>query len=125
MILGVGCDIIRVARVARAAEKEHFLTRVYTPAERAYAIQRGVGCAASLAARFAGKEAVLKAFGTGLRDGTLRDVEILPDALGAPHVYLSGYFAKRAAEMGVQRVWITLSHERAYATAYCVLEGQR
>ena len=51
MILGVGCDIIRVARVARAAEKEHFLTRVYTPAERAYAMQRGAGCAASLAAR--------------------------------------------------------------------------
>ncbi|MBF1704930.1 MAG: 4-phosphopantetheinyl transferase, partial [Selenomonas sp.] len=43
MILGVGCDIIRVARVARAAEKEHFLTRVYTPAERAYAMQRGAG----------------------------------------------------------------------------------
>jgi len=58
MILGVGCDIIRVARVARAAEKEHFLTRVYTPAERAYAMQRGAGCAASLAARFAGKGAV-------------------------------------------------------------------
>ena len=50
MILGVGCDIIRVARVARAAEKEHFLSRVYTPAERAYAMQRGVGRAARLAA---------------------------------------------------------------------------
>ena len=125
MILGIGCDIVRISRVARAIENERFLTRVYTAAERSYAQTRGKGMAASLAARFAGKEAVLKAFGTGLRDGTLRDVEILPDALGAPHVYLSGYFAKRAAEMGVQRVWITLSHERAYATAYCVLEGQQ
>lgn len=124
MILGVGCDIIRVARVARAAEKEHFLTRVYTPAERAYAMQRGAGGAASLAARFAGKEAVLKAFGTGLRGGTLHDVEILPDALGAPKVHLHGFFAARAAEMGVTRVWVTLSHEKEYATAYCILEGQ-
>ena len=124
MILGVGCDIIRVARVARAAEKEHFLTRVYTPAERAYAMQRGVGRAASLAARFAGKEAVLKAFGTGLRGGTLHDVEILPDALGAPEVHLHGFFAARAAEMGVTRVWVTLSHEKEYAMAYCMLEGQ-
>lgn len=124
MILGVGCDIIRVDRVARAAEKEPFLTRVYTPAERAYAMQRGAGCAASLAARFAGKEAVLKAFGTGLRGGTLHDVEILPDALGAPEVHLHGFFAARAAEMGVVRVWITLSHEKEYAMAYCMLEGQ-
>ena len=124
MILGVGCDIIRVARVARAAEKEPFLTRVYTPAERAYAMQRGAGCAASLAARFAGKEAVLKAFGTGLRGGTLHEVEILPDALGAPEVHLHGFFAARAAEMGVTRVWVTLSHEKEYATAYCMLEGQ-
>ena len=124
MILGVGCDIIRVARVARASEKEHFLTRVYTPAERAYAMQRGPGGAASLAARFAGKEAVLKAFGTGLRGGTLHDVEILPDALGAPKVHLHGFFAARAAEMGVTRVWVTLSHEKEYATAYCMLEGQ-
>ena len=124
MMLGVGCDIIRVARVARAAEKEHFLSRVYTPAERAYAMQRGVGRAASLAARFAGKEAVLKAFGTGLRGGTLHDVEILPDALGAPEVHLHGFFAARAAEMGVTRVWVTLSHEKEYAMAYCMLEGQ-
>ena len=124
MILGVGCDIIRVARVARAAEKEPFLTRVYTPAERAYAMQRGAGGVASLAARFAGKEAVLKAFGTGLRGGTLHDVEILPDALGAPEVHLHGFFAARAAEMGVTRVWVTLSHEKEYATAYCMLEGQ-
>ena len=124
MILGVGCDIIRVARVALAAEKEHFLTRVYTPAERAYAMQRGAGGTASLAARFAGKEAVLKAFGTGLRGGTLHDVEILPDALGAPEVHLHGFFAARAAEMGVVRVWITLSHEKEYAMSYCMLEGQ-
>ena len=125
MILGIGSDIIHIPRVARAIGHRRFLNRVYTPQERAYAAQRKKGRVASLAARFAGKEAVLKAFGTGLRGGTLLDVEILPDNLGAPQVYLGGYFARRAAEMGVAQVWITLSHERDYALAYCVLEGQR
>ncbi|WP_314666971.1 holo-ACP synthase [uncultured Selenomonas sp.] len=125
MILGIGSDIIHIPRVARAIVNERFLQRVYTARERAYAESRGKGRAASLAARFAGKEAVLKAFGTGLRDGQLTDVEILPDVLGAPKVHLGGYFAARAAEMGVINAWITLSHERDYAIAYCVLEGQR
>ncbi len=125
MILGIGSDIIHIPRVARAIENERFLQRVYTARECAYAKSRGRGMAASLAARFAGKEAVLKAFGTGLRDGKLTDVEILPDALGAPVVRLDGYFAARAEEMGVERVLVTLSHERDYAIAYCILEGQR
>ena len=109
MILGVGSDIIHIPRIAKAIENPRFVARVYT--------------AASFAARFAGKEAVMKAFGTGLRDGTLLDIEILPDALGAPQAGLTGAFAARAAAMGVIRVWITLSHEKEYATAYCVLEG--
>jgi holo-[acyl-carrier-protein] synthase len=125
MILGIGSDIIHIPRVARAIVNERFLQHVYTARERAYAESRGKGRAASLAARFAGKEAVLKAFGTGLRDGQLTDVEILADVLGAPKVHLGGYFAARAAEMGVINAWITLSHERDYAIAYCVLEGQR
>ena len=125
MILGIGSDIIHIPRVARAILNERFLQRVYTVRERAYAKSRGRGETASLAARFAGKEAVLKAFGTGVRDGSLQDVEILPDVLGAPKVHLGGYFAVRAAEMGVTNVWITLSHERDYALAYCILEGQR
>lgn len=125
MILGIGSDIIHVPRVAHAIMNERFIERVYTARERAYAERRGRGRAASLAARFAGKEAVLKAFGTGLREGRMTDVEILPDALGAPVVHLDGYFAARAVQMGVKNVWITLSHERDYALAYCVLEGQR
>ena len=125
MILGIGSDIVHIPRVARAIEHPRFLERVYTVEERSYAESRGKGMAASLAARFAGKEAVLKAFGTGLRNGCLRDVEILPDALGAPQVHLYGWFVQRAAEMGVVHMWITLSHERDYALAYCVLEGQR
>ena len=125
MILGIGSAIIHIPRVARAIKNPSCLARVYTAGERAYAKSRGKGMPASLAARFAGKEAVLKAFGTGLRAAALHDIEILPDALGAPQVRLSGYLAVRAEEMAIDRVWITLSHERDYATAYCILEGQR
>ena len=111
MILGVGSDIIHIPRIAKAIENPRFAARVYTAGEIAYARGRGAGAAASFAARFAGKEAVMKAFGTGLRNGTLLDIEI------------TGAFAVRAAAMSVTRVWITLSHEKEYATAYCVLEG--
>ena len=79
--------------------------------------------AASFAARFSGKEAVLKAFGTGLRGGTLRDVEILPDAQGAPRVNLHGYFAELARQRGIKEIWLSLSHTGAYAVAQCVMEG--
>ena len=126
MILGIGSDIIHIPRVARAIQNPRFLARVYTAGERAYAKSRGKGMPASLAARFAGKEAVLKGIrDQGLRAAALHDIEILPDALGAPQVHLSGYLAGRAEEMAIDRVWITLSHERDYATAYCILEGQR
>ena len=118
LIVGIGTDIVEIARVKRAAAREAFLMRVYTEAE-----SRGVQRMASYAARFAGKEAVMKALGTGLRGGTLHDIEILPDALGAPRVHLSGYFAQLARSRSVSKVWVSLSHSRAYATAQCVMEG--
>ena len=124
MILGVGTDIIEIERISKAVTSEHFLQRVYTAAEREYALQRGKQADASLAARFAAKEAVLKAFGTGLRQGTLLDIEVVNDELGCPHVRLSGYYEKLAAERGVQAIHLSLSHARQYATAVCVMEGR-
>lgn len=123
MIRGIGTDIVEIARVKRAAGRDAFCRRVCTEAERVYCESRGTQRMASYAARFAGKEAVMKALGTGLRGGTLHDIEILPDELGAPQVQLSGYFAQLARRKGVLRVWISLSHSRDYATAQCVLEG--
>ncbi|MCI6100191.1 MAG: holo-ACP synthase [Selenomonas sp.] len=124
MVLGIGTDIIEIGRVRRAIENEHFRARVYTAAERAYCEARGAGEAASFAARFAGKEAVLKAFGTGLRGGSMQDVEILDDALGCPQVTLHGHFRALADRSGVTRVLLSLSHAREYATAQCVMEGR-
>jgi holo-[acyl-carrier protein] synthase len=65
---------------------------------------------------------VLKAFGTGLRGGSLLDIEILNDELGCPRVHLGGYFAQLAQRKGIKEVWLSLSHARDYAAAHCVVE---
>ena len=70
------------------------------------------------------KEAVLKAFGTGLRGGSMQDVEILDDALGCPQVTLHGYYRSLVAKKGITRILLSLSHAREYATAQCVMEGE-
>jgi holo-[acyl-carrier protein] synthase len=123
MILGLGTDIIEIGRMCKAVEGPHFLARVFTQKEIEYCNSRGAQRAASYAARFAGKEAVLKAFGTGLRGGTLLDIEILPDALGCPVVFLAGHYGDLAKKRGVTGIFISLSHAREYATAQCILEG--
>ena len=69
MVTGIGMDIVEVARVDKAVARDSFVSRVFTPAEIAYCRSRGQQAGQSFAARFAGKEAVLKAFGTGLRGG--------------------------------------------------------
>lgn len=125
MILGVGTDIVEVSRVKKAINNPRFCERVYTEAERQYCEGRGMQRVQSYAARFSGKEAILKAFGTGLREGTMQDIEILPDALGCPQVNLTGHFAKLACEKKVEKVWISLSHTKEYATAQCVMEGKK
>ena len=124
MIIGIGNDIISINRVEKAIEREAFIKRVYTDNEINYCESRGKGKAASYAARFAAKEAVLKAFGTGLRYGELTDIEILNDDLGAPVIKLYGAFLELAKNKGVKTAHISLSHEREFATAFCVLEGQ-
>ncbi len=121
MIAGIGTDIIEIQRMEKAATPA-FLKRVYTEAEQSYCEARGAGKYASYGARWAGKEAVLKAFGTGLRGGSLLEIEILNDELGCPKVQLSGYFEKLARERGISVVWLSLSHSRDYATAQCVME---
>lgn len=123
MIVGIGIDIIEIDRIGAAVERDGFARRVFTAAEREYCDGRGVQRPASYAARFAGKEAVMKAFGTGLSAGTWQDVEILAAANGRPTVSLRGHFAELAAKMGVTAVHISLSHARDYAAAQAVLWG--
>lgn len=123
MVIGIGCDIIEIARVEKAIENKRFLERVYTTAEQLYCEGRGKQAGASYAARFGAKEAFMKAIGTGLRDkGTLLDIEVLNDDLGKPYLKLTGYFAELARSRGVKNSHISLSHDRERALAYCVLE---
>ena len=124
MIIGTGVDIIEINRVKKAISKEYFKKRVFTAQEINYCEQKGVQKAASYAARFAGKEAVLKALGTGLIGGRLLDIEILVDELGAPKVTLTGFFANLAEQKKVSRIHLSLSHAQLYAVAQVILEGE-
>lgn len=122
MVIGIGCDIIEIVRIKKAVERASFSERVFTPEEREYCLSRGQQAAASYAARFAAKEAVLKAFGTGLRGGSLQEISITNDALGKPQVTLTGYYQELAKSKGVTKIHITMSHSRENAMATCVLE---
>ena len=123
MLIGVGCDVIEIARVQKAIVKRSFVERVFAPEEIAYCESRGKQAAASFAARFAAKEAVLKALGTGLRGGELTEIVITNDELGKPSVQLLGYHGQLAAKLGVKKIAISMSHSRETALAYVVMDG--
>ncbi len=115
-MLGLGVDVVEVSRFARRDRR--FLDRLFTPAERRYCEGRAAR-AAHYAARFAAKEAVLKALGTGLTDGMRwRDVEVVRAASGAVSVRLSGAVRRRA---GRRRVHLSLSHAGGIAVAAVVI----
>ncbi|MER3420320.1 MAG: holo-[acyl-carrier-protein] synthase [Chloroflexota bacterium] len=113
-----GIDIVEIDRIARVLARfgERFLTRIYTPAE--VALRRGR--IPELAARFAAKEATMKALGTGVRGVAWRDIEVLPNRRGKPLLILHGTAAARAARIGLKDVDVTLTHARDYAAAVVV-----
>lgn len=123
-IVGTGIDIVDVARIQRAAERhgDRFLKRVFTPLEAEYCRSRGAP-AQHWAGRFAVKEAVLKALKTGWSEGILwREVEVERSPSGEPSVQLSGAAARRAEEMGIARIHISLSHTGDHAIAHAIAE---
>jgi holo-[acyl-carrier protein] synthase len=124
-IIGIGLDLVKIARVRAAAERwqERFLKRVFTEAECRYCFQRASPYA-SLAARFAVKEAVLKALGTGWSQGVRWvDIEVLPDRTGRPQASVEGRVRSLIREVGVTNIHVTLSHDAEYAMAEAVLEA--
>lgn len=126
MIVGVGVDIVEIARIERALARREagFFRRVFTEGEREDCESRKER-AACLAARFAAKEAVMKALGCGWGPVGWRDVEIRRAASGRPFVTLHGAAARLAPQRGIEAVQISMSHERQYAIAYAVALGQR
>lgn len=120
-LVGVGVDVAEVERVRRLLERHpRFADRCFTPAERTYAF-RHPHPEQRLAARFAGKEAVMKCLGTGWRDIRWHDVEITGG--GAPRVVLRGTAAARAAALGVGEVLVSLTHTESLAAAVAVASG--
>jgi holo-[acyl-carrier protein] synthase len=123
-IVGHGVDIVEVGRIERllSAHGERFLARVFTPAERAYARGRARQ-AEHLAARFAAKEAVFKALGTGWGEGvSWGDVGVEHDAAGRPTLVLRGRAEAVARGMGADRWWLSLSHCGGKAIASVIAE---
>ncbi len=119
MFKGLGTDILSVARIQKSIDKhgESFLEKVFTAAEIAYC-QKHSEAARHFCGRFAAKEAVVKALGTGFRDGVaFHDIEVVNDANGKPSVQLVG---KVAEIVGDGNIHISISHCREYATATAV-----
>ncbi len=124
MIVGTGIDIIEVPRVAHSIERfgRRFTERVFTKAEIRYCESK-VNKAERYAARFAAKEAALKAIGTGWRRGVAwQDVEIGHEPGGRPTISFSGHAAEFAARLGMKRASLSVSHTREYAVAQVILE---
>jgi holo-[acyl-carrier protein] synthase len=123
MIIGHGIDIVEVARVEQMV-KDHgdrFLNRCFTAHEQAYCGRQSKRLFEHLAGRFAAKEAVLKALGTGWRGGIAwTDVEVLNEASGAPLVRLSGECRRVAESRNVSRWLISISHISTYAAASAI-----
>ena len=126
MIVGTGVDIAEVGRIKAAVERfgDRFLKRVFTPAEIRYCMGK-LNAAERLAARFAAKEAGMKAIGTGLRHGvTWQDVEVLRMPGQRPVLKFSGKAAEFAERLGCKRTHLSLSHTADQAIAHVILEGE-
>ena len=114
-----GIDIIEIERVATAFKRQPKLyERLFTIRERENLINKGIQ---SHAARFAGKEAILKTMGTGLRGLAWHDIEILSNLSGEPLVYLSSRAMDQVSARGGAQVRVSLSHNRTQAMAFAIL----
>ncbi len=122
-IVGHGIDLIDTDRVARMIDEhgDHFLTRCFTAGERAYVAAHPKRRTEHLAGRFAAKEAVLKALGTGWSGGIAwTDVEVVRETKGPPQVRLHGEAAAVAEKLGVTQWWLSLSHIHSHAVASAI-----
>ncbi len=117
-----GVDMIEIPRVKRVAERygQRFFDRIYTEGEQRYCRGR----APQLATRFAAKEAVMKALGTGIRGVPWKDVEVVRRPGRAPTIALHSKAAAHAERMGIDQVAVSLSHSEEFAIAFVVAESK-
>ncbi len=125
-IIGIGIDLVKISRMEkiRARWHQHFLDRVFTAREQHYCLQYHLPHI-HFSGRFAIKEALLKALGTGLRGGIRWiDIEVANNQTGKPLVQLTAQARKYADDMGVKQILSSISHDHDYAIAQVILEGQ-
>jgi holo-[acyl-carrier protein] synthase len=125
-ILGIGTDVVEVLRIAQMIERhgELFIQRVYTPFEIDYCNARKAATQ-HFAGRWAAKEAILKALGTGWARGlSWTDMEVRNDEAGRPSVRLGGGAREVCEKLGITDMMITISHCRTHATAFAIAVGQ-
>ena len=120
MIFGIGIDTVEIERIKKLLSKPN-LTRLFSQEEIAYAESKGLP-EASLAAVFAAKEAVLKAFGTGFDGMGMRDVEVYHEESGRPQIKLHGQAAAFAEKNEICLIHLSLSHDRTKAVAMVLAE---
>jgi holo-[acyl-carrier protein] synthase len=122
-IVGHGIDIVETKRIRALVDDhgQHFLDRVFTPAEQHYCALNPKRYYEHLAGRFAAKEAVLKVIGTGWRGGIAwTDVEVVKESSGQPRIVLSGECERIARELQITRWHISISHIETHATASAI-----
>ncbi|MBM2837889.1 MAG: holo-acyl-carrier-protein synthase [Deltaproteobacteria bacterium] len=125
MIIGIGTDIVSIQRIEKAVERfgERFINKVFTDEEANFCKSKKER-APYLAARFAAKEAVLKALGTGISNGIgFKDVEVARVQGKRPEIILHGIGKKVAESLGIKDIHISISHEADIALAFAVIEG--
>jgi holo-[acyl-carrier protein] synthase len=123
-IIGIGSDIVKISRIEKLAERygSRFLERIFTKNEIGYASAKARP-ALHFAARFAAKEAFVKALGSGLRQGiNWSDIEIINDDLGKPQFKLHNRACEASLKLKNPSAWLTLTHEQEFALAFVVLE---
>ena len=125
MILGTGVDLAEVPRIRAAIERHggRFIERICTPPEIAY-VERKANRLERYAARFAAKEAGMKAIGTGWKRGvSWRDFEVVNLPSGRPTLRLHGVASEIAQQLGVRQIWLSLTHTAELGMAHVILEG--
>lgn len=119
MIIGIGTDMVEIVRVEKACERDHFVQRIFTKEEQKK-YDSGFRKAAS---DFAVKEAIVKMLGTGFGPVAAIEIEVLRDDKGKPFVNLYGNAKKLSDDMGIARIFVSITNTKKYVSAFVVGEG--
>lgn len=122
MIVGIGNDTIEIERIKKAAQNPRFIERYFTEKEISLFESRNKNIEI-LAGNYVVKESVSKVLGTGIKGFSLLDIEVLRNDLGAPYVNLYGGAKKLADDKEIVKIWVSITHDRDYASGIAIGEG--